>query len=106
WHDGYIRHSSAERIIIPDVCTLLHYMLHIFTDVVEGLQVDAERMRVNLDMTGGLVFSQRILLALIDKGVSRQEAYKMVQSSAKTVCGMASQGAIAGPALLDALTKG
>jgi len=56
-------------------------------------------------MTGGLVFSQRILLALIDKGVSRQEAYKMVQRSAKTVWGMASKGAIAGPALLDALSK-
>src|SRR6266702_4144670 len=105
WHERDISHSSAERIIIPDACTLLHYMLHIFTDVVEGLQVDAERMRVNLDMTGGLVFSQRILLALIDKGVGRQEAYKMVQRSAKKVWGMASKGAIAGPALLDALSK-
>src|SRR6266700_376566 len=83
WHERDISHSSAERIIIPDACILAHYMLHIFTDVVEGLQVDAERMRVNLDMTGGLVFSQRILLALIDKGVGRQEAYKMVQHSAK-----------------------
>src|SRR5258708_29493555 len=105
WHERDISHSSAERIIIPDACTLLHYMLHIFTDVIEGLQVDAERMRVNVDMTGGLVFSQRILLALIDKGVGRQEAYKMVQRSAKKVWSMASKGAIAGPALLDALSK-
>src|SRR6266849_5008066 len=105
WHERDISHSSAERIIIPDACTLLHYMLHIFTDVVEGLQVDAERTRVNLDMTGGLVFSQRILLALIDKGVGRQEAYKMVQRSAKKVWSMASKGPIAGPALLDALSS-
>src|SRR5215472_8035023 len=105
WHERDISHSSAERIIIPDVCTLLHYMLHIFTDVVEGLQVDAERMRVNLDMTGGLVFSQRILLALIERGVGRQEAYKMVQRNAKKVWSMASKGAIAGPALLNALSE-
>src|SRR5229473_1560997 len=105
WHERDISHSSAERIIIPDACTLLHYMLHVFTDVVEGLQVDAERMRVNLDMTGGLVFSQRILLALIDKGVGRQEAYKMVQRSAKKVWSMASKGAIHEPALLEALSS-
>src|SRR5215472_11356540 len=105
WHERDISHSSAERIIIPDACTLLHYMLHVFTDVIEGLQVDAERMRVNLDMTGGLVFSQRILLALIDKGVGRQEAYKMVQRNAKKVWSMASKGAIAGLALLNALSE-
>src|SRR6266700_8392674 len=106
WHERDISHSSAERIIIPDACTLLHYMLHVFTDVVEGLQVDAERMRVNLNMTGGLVFSQRILLALIDKGAGRQEAYKMVQRNAKKVWSMASKGAIEGPALLNALSEG
>src|SRR5207249_582834 len=79
WHERDISHSSAERIIIPDGCILLHYMLHIFNNVMSGLQVDAERMLANLNMTGGLVFSQRILLALIDKGLGRQEAYKMVQ---------------------------
>jgi adenylosuccinate lyase len=105
WHERDISHSSTERIIIPDACTLLHYMLHIFTDVVAGLQVEAERMRTNLDMTGGLVFSQRIMLALIDKGAGRQEAYKMVQRNAKKVWGMASKGAIAGPALVDALKE-
>ena len=104
WHERDISHSSAERIIIPDACTLLDYMLHIFTTVMSGLQVDEERMLANLHMTGGLVFSQRILLALIDKGVGRQEAYKMVQRNAQKVWSMASKGAIEGPALLDTLT--
>lgn len=105
WHERDISHSSAERIIIPDACTLLHYMLSIFTKVMKGLDVDAERMQTNLNMTGGLVFSQRILLALIDKGVGRQEAYKMVQRNAKKVWGMASKGPIEGPALLEALNS-
>jgi adenylosuccinate lyase len=105
WHERDISHSSAERIILPDGCTLLHYMLHIFNNVMSGLQVDAERMQTNLNMTGGLVFSQRILLALIDKGVGRQEAYKLVQRNAKKVWAMASKGAIQGPALLDALSS-
>ncbi len=105
WHERDISHSSTERIILPDGCTLLHYMLHIFTRVMRGLQVDSERMLANLNMTGGLVFSQRILLALIDKGVGRQEAYKMVQRNAKQVWSMASAGAVQGPALLEALSK-
>jgi adenylosuccinate lyase len=105
WHERDISHSSAERIILPDGCTLLHYMLSIFTRVMQGLDVDAERMQANLDMTGGLVYSQRILLALIDKGVGRQEAYKLVQRNAKKVWGMASSGPIAGPALLDSLSS-
>ncbi|HEY4384584.1 MAG TPA: adenylosuccinate lyase [Ktedonobacteraceae bacterium] len=104
WHERDISHSSTERVIIPDGCTILHYMLHITTQVMQGLEVDTERMLANLNMTGGLVFSQRILLALIDKGVGRQEAYKMVQRNAKQVWAMASQGAIQGPALLEALT--
>ncbi len=105
WHERDISHSSAERIILPDACTLLDYMLHIFTTVMRGLQVDEERMLANLHLTGGLVFSQRILLALIDKGVGRQEAYKMVQRNAQKVWSMASKGAIEGPALLDALSS-
>jgi adenylosuccinate lyase len=103
WHERDISHSSAERIILPDACTLIHYMLHTFTNVISGLDVDEQRMQENLNMTGGLVFSQRILLGLIDKGVGRQEAYKMVQRNAKKVWGMASSGAIHGPALLEAL---
>ena len=103
WHERDISHSSAERIIIPDACTLLHYMLHLFNEVMDGLQVDEERMRTNLKMTGGLIFSQRILLALIDKGVGRQEAYKMVQRNAKKVWSMSSRGAVEGQALIEFL---
>nr|HET6904008.1 adenylosuccinate lyase [Ktedonobacteraceae bacterium] len=105
WHERDISHSSGERIIIPDACVLIHYMLHIFTNVMSGLQVDTERMLANMNMTGGLIFSQRILLALIEKGVGRQEAYKMVQRNAQKVWQMASQGAIHHPALLEALSN-
>ncbi|HEX7734006.1 MAG TPA: adenylosuccinate lyase [Ktedonobacteraceae bacterium] len=94
WHERDISHSSTERIIFPDGCTLLHYMLHIFTNVISGLEVSKERMLANLNMTGGLVFSQRILLALIDKGVGRQEAYKMVQRNAKKVWGKTFAGVV------------
>jgi len=105
WHERDISHSSAERVILPDGCTLLHYMLHLFTRVMSGLQVDEERMLTNLHMTGGLIFSQRILLALIDKGVGRQEAYEMVQRNAKKVWAMASKGTIPEQALIDALSS-
>ncbi len=105
WHERDISHSSAERIIIPDGCVLLHYMLHIFTKVMRGLSVDTERMQANLNMTGGLIYSQRILLALIDKGMSRQEAYMLVQRNAKKVWSMASSEAIQGSALFDALSN-
>jgi adenylosuccinate lyase len=105
WHERDISHSSAERIIIPDACTLLHYMLHVFNKVMSGLQVDKERMLTNLNLTGGLIFSQRILLALIEKGVGRQEAYQMVQRNAKKVWSMSSNGAIQGQALIEALSN-
>jgi adenylosuccinate lyase len=105
WHERDISHSSAERIIIPDACSLLHYMLHIFNRVMTGLEVDEERMLTNLHMTGGLIFSQRILIALIEKGVGRQEAYQMVQRNAKKVWNMSSNGNIEGQALIQALSK-
>ena len=105
WHERDISHSSAERIIIPDACTLLHYILHIFNKVMSGLQVDEERMLSNLNITGGLIFSQRILLALIEKGVGRQEAYQMVQRNAKKVWSLSSNGAIQGQALIEALSN-
>ncbi|MBV9020305.1 MAG: adenylosuccinate lyase [Ktedonobacteraceae bacterium] len=105
WQERDISHSSAERIILPDACILLHYMLHTFTRVIQGLQVDVERMQHNLDMTGGLIYSQRILLALIDKGMGRQEAYKLVQRNAKKVWKLASSGTIQGPALLEVLSE-
>lgn len=87
WHERDISHSSTERILFPDGFTLLHYMLHTFTAVMAGLEVRPERMLANLEMTGGLVFSQRILLALIDKGLDRQQAYQLVQRNAKKVWG-------------------
>jgi adenylosuccinate lyase len=105
WHERDISHSSAERIIIPDACTLLHYMLHIFNQIMAGLEVDEERMLHNLHMTGGLIFSQRILLALIEKGVGRQEAYQMVQRNAKKVWSMDSHGSIQEQALIQALSN-
>jgi adenylosuccinate lyase len=105
WHERDISHSSAERIIFPDACTLLHYILHIFNKVMSGLQVDEERMLSNLNMTGGLIFSQRILLALIEKGVGRQAAYQMVQRNAKKVWSLSSNSAIQGQALIEALSN-
>jgi adenylosuccinate lyase len=82
WHERDISHSSTERITLPDATTLLDYMLAVFTDVMRGLQVYPERMRENLELTQGLVFSQRVLLALIEAGLSRQDAYAIVQRHA------------------------
>jgi len=82
WHERDISHSSTERITLPDSCLALDYMLSIFTSVMKRLSVYPENMRRNLDITQGLVFSQRVLLALIDKGLGREEAYRMVQDKA------------------------
>ncbi|MCL0070917.1 adenylosuccinate lyase [Dehalococcoidia bacterium] len=82
WHERDISHSSAERIILPDSCLALDYSLSIFTDVIKGLQVYPENMRRNLEITRGLIFSQRVLTALIEKGLSRQDAYQIVQRNA------------------------
>ncbi len=82
WHERDISHSSTERIILPDSCLAVDYMLHIFNSVMKGLQVYPENMRRNLDITQGLVFSQRVLIALIEKGLSRQKAYDLVQRNA------------------------
>ena len=79
WHERDISHSSNERIILPDSCLVVDYVLSIFTYIMKGLQVYPEHMKENLEVTRGLVFSQRVLTALIEKGLSRQEAYKMVQ---------------------------
>ncbi|MDG5765830.1 adenylosuccinate lyase [Balneolales bacterium ANBcel1] len=79
WHERDISHSSAERIIIPDALILLDYMLHRFAGVVEKLVVYPENMKANIDKTHGVVFSQRLLLMLIDKGLSRENAYDLVQ---------------------------
>jgi adenylosuccinate lyase len=85
WHERDISHSSAERLIIPDSCTLLHYILILFSDVVAHLDVDTARMRFNLESTRGLIFSQRIMLALVEKGMPRQNAYKLVQRNAQRI---------------------
>ncbi|MFH1650632.1 MAG: adenylosuccinate lyase [Chloroflexota bacterium] len=82
WHERDISHSSTERIIFPDSCLLLDYCLSLFTSVMDGLIVYPGKMKQNLEMTHGLVFSQRIMLALIEQGLSRQEAYKIVQRNA------------------------
>jgi adenylosuccinate lyase len=82
WHERDISHSSAERIILPDACLALDYTLSIFTGVIKGLLVYPKKMRQNMDITRGLLFSQRVLLALIDKGMNRQDAYKIVQRNA------------------------
>jgi adenylosuccinate lyase len=82
WHERDISHSSAERIVFPDAFLALDYMLDRFTWLVEGLVVRADRMRRNLDAGHGLFFSQRLLLALVDSGLERDEAYRLVQRSA------------------------
>jgi adenylosuccinate lyase len=82
WHERDISHSSTERIILPDSCLAVDYMLSIFTSIMKGLKVYPENMRRNIELTQGLVFSQRVLIALIDKGLTREEAYKMVQDNA------------------------
>jgi adenylosuccinate lyase len=82
WHERDISHSSTERVIFPDACILLDYMLALFTEIMRGLEVYPENMRRNLELTQGLVFSQRVLLALIETGLSRQDAYKIVQTNA------------------------
>jgi len=82
WHERDISHSSTERITIPDSCFLLDYCLNVLTAVIKGLNVYPKNMKKNLDATKGLIYSQRVLLALIDKGLSRQDAYKIVQRNA------------------------
>jgi adenylosuccinate lyase len=82
WHERDISHSSAERVIFPDACLVMDYMLDVLRGVVSGLQVNVRRMRRNLDASGGLIYSQRVLLALIEHGMGRQEAYKIVQRHA------------------------
>jgi len=82
WHERDISHSSNERITLPDSCLVMDYILHIFTGVMKGLNVYPERMRQNVELLQGLVFSQRVLLALINKGLTRQKAYDLVQRNA------------------------
>jgi adenylosuccinate lyase len=82
WHERDISHSSAERVVLPDAFLALDYMLDRFAWLVDGLAVDAGRMRANLEASHGLVFSQRVLSALVASGLSRDEAYRLVQRHA------------------------
>lgn len=82
WHERDISHSSTERIILPDSCLVLDYSLALFTSVMRRLQIYPQRMKRNIGVTKGLIFSQRVMLALIDKGLSRQKAYELVQRNA------------------------
>ena len=85
WHERDISHSSVERVIAPDATVMLDFMLHRFAGLMEGLRVYPERMRENLELTRGLVFSQPVLLKLIEKGMERQAAYAVVQRNAMKV---------------------
>jgi adenylosuccinate lyase len=82
WHERDISHSSVERIVLPDAFQLAHYMAVRCRTIVQGMTVDANRMRANLDSTRGLVFSQPVLLALVESGMTRDEAYRAVQRNA------------------------
>jgi adenylosuccinate lyase len=82
WHERDISHSSAERIILPDSCLAVDYTLSIFTSIMKGLRIYPENMRRNIELSRGLAFSQRVLLALINRGLAREEAYKIVQDNA------------------------
>ena len=79
WHERDISHSSAERIILPDSCYALDYILALFAQVMSGLKVMPDRMMSNVELTRGIVFSQRVLLALVEKGMSREDAYALTQ---------------------------
>ena len=83
WHERDISHSGAERVILPDSTILLDYVQHLALRVVRGLVVDAGRMRANLDLTHGALFSQRVLLALVAGGMQRDDAYRIVQEDAQ-----------------------
>ncbi len=85
WHERDISHSSAERIILPDSCVLVDYLLQAFCKLMERLVVHPQRMRENLESSRGLVFSERVLLALVRKGLQREEAYHLVQRCARSV---------------------
>ncbi len=83
WHERDISHSGAERVILPDATILLDYMQHLGTRIASGMVVHADRMRANLDATHGALFSQRVLLALVESGMARDDAYRIVQEDAQ-----------------------
>ncbi|MDA1188987.1 MAG: adenylosuccinate lyase [Chloroflexi bacterium] len=84
WGERDISHSSAERLILPDACLALDYILDIFTGVISGLRVHPDRMMKNLESSNGVIFSQKLLLALVEEGLTREDAYKLVQRLSMT----------------------
>lgn len=82
WHERDISHSSVERVIFPDATIVMDFMLNRFSSMVEGLVVDGERMRRNMELSGGATYSQTLLLALVDANMTREEAYAIVQRNA------------------------
>ena len=82
WHERDISHSSVERVALPDAAIVTDYLLALTTGLVEGLIVDAARMRANLDATGGLIYSSAVLLELVSGGLTREDAYALVQAAA------------------------
>ena len=83
WHERDISHSSVERVILPDSTILIDYLQHRMIALVKGMDVDAGRMLSNLDLTQGALFSQRVLLALVERGSTRDDAYRVVQELAQ-----------------------
>jgi adenylosuccinate lyase len=82
WHERDISHSAVERVIFPDSAIITHFMLVEITDLIKNLLVYPDNMQRNMNLYGGVIFSQRVLLTLVDKGISREEAYAIVQSNA------------------------
>lgn len=89
WHERDISHSSVERVMFPDAFILAHYMLNRFNNVMNDLVVHKDNMRDNMNRFGGIIFSQRVLLTLIEKGLSREDAYRLVQKNAHTAWNVA-----------------
>jgi adenylosuccinate lyase len=83
WHERDISHSGAERVVLPDATIALDYMQHLATRIVEGMTVHTDRMRENIELTHGALFSQRALTALVESGMTRDEAYRIVQENAQ-----------------------
>jgi adenylosuccinate lyase len=83
WHERDISHSGAERVVLPDATIAIDYMQHIAIRIVEGMTVHTDRMRKNIDLTHGALFSQRALTALVESGMTRDDAYRIVQENAQ-----------------------
>jgi adenylosuccinate lyase len=81
WHERDISHSSVERVALPDAAIATDYLLHLTTGLIKGLQVNAARMRANLESTGGLIYTSSVLLDLVEAGMSREDAYALVQAA-------------------------